>query len=745
VYDVTIDWIKDVESGKVPAPYLIIDTPLGYRVYGLKDVSNLDALGTDYFDFKGRIISLSGLTRSIQPSTSTIIGSYSQKQLQVLTVVLDDADSYFRKLFQIDPFLGQSATLYTGFLDDATTDHIALFSGQITKVEGNDKEVRLSIEEKSSVFDNLFSLKRAGRFDNPLNTNDRLPIVYGDMTTGSEGVWKANYIDTVNFVYCYAGHEVLSNGNGNDITVYVDGVEDWPKFDESNSSYEDMATIDFGFYGDLFSEDCSAFGSWADHDSGDGVSTQVTFDGKSCFRFDGGSVTSANKAERQLISSLTLENRFSIEIKIYFDLLGTYANYDYFMFHFRLGESREYLSVFFATDGVYISPVWDTGSIGNFVVLDTWQTWKFIVTDQNPLTVDIYLDDILIVRGYSISAISGVSQKFILLQRGDATANTKTYLDYIKIDNGARCNKGNSIVTVKGKGKASGSTLIENIIDILYDFLVVEAEMPSALFNTSGKAKAIANFDSQSYVAAGVIDSDENLWNIVSKMMGSFLGSVYFDGDGDLIVDIDIGYEYFPHAVINKGDIDLSSLKWKLNRDDLINQIPVSYSYNYAQNEFESHGPGTSSIDAASQGIFGERMPTTPLKFYWCRDSTSVGNIMNLLVAKLKTPTYQVSFRNVTAKCYHIDVGDYLAVTLPLYDEESGEEWINQIVKVVRTSPDFAKGTVDFTVVDTQTFMTWAELAQGTYRESSFLGTPGTPLLADGSVKAGGNRDLTVY
>lgn len=74
------------------------------------------------------------------------------------------------------------------------------------------------------VLSDTYYLSRTGRYANPLNSNDRLPVVYGDLTDGISGNWILPCINTVNFVYCFASHEVLSIANGNSINIYNDGV-----------------------------------------------------------------------------------------------------------------------------------------------------------------------------------------------------------------------------------------------------------------------------------------------------------------------------------------------------------------------------------------------------------------------------------------------------------------------------------------------------------------------------------------
>lgn len=100
--------------------------------------------------------------------------------------------------------------------------------------------------QQTSLRDTFF-IGRSSIYASPLNTNDALPIVYGDLTDGVNGNWQLPCIDTLTDggVYCYADHEVLSVANGNSIAVYKDGAlvssSDYT-FDEAND-YEGEGVI----------------------------------------------------------------------------------------------------------------------------------------------------------------------------------------------------------------------------------------------------------------------------------------------------------------------------------------------------------------------------------------------------------------------------------------------------------------------------------------------------------------------
>lgn len=396
-----------------------------------------------------------------------------------------------------------------------------------------------------SFLTDTFYLSRASRYSAPKNGNERLPIVYGDMTDGTNGIWPLPCIDTANFVYAFAGHAVLTVAGGNSINIYADGV------------------------------------------------------------------------------------------------LVNPANYTF-------SASNNYES-----------------------------------------------------KG-TISTITFTSDQI------------------------------NAVITARGKGKVlTGTTLMENIIDIVNDFLAVENDFTSALYEATYKSRASQIFTAQSYKAAGAIISDGSIWDIITEMMSSFLGSAYLDGDGDLVLEIDDGtVSQYGATIIRKGDASLIDVKLRLN--NIINQCPANYAYSYADGEFKSQTNDSAHADAISQGIHGIREPNTPYQFYWCRDLVSVQKIQEIIVGKLKNPIYEIEIECNSLKQIHLDQGDVFIYGIDALYGSDGDELLNNYWRTVSVKPNFSKGKINFRALQTPYYMTVAHLADGI-------------CLADGSVKAGNERDTTIH
>jgi hypothetical protein len=563
MYRVPLNFHKRLQRGEKPISYILVSTHMGYRAYAEKELKkvfdplayladgtytaggSLTAGGTSagVIDKSGRVISFGTFERSLQSMKDDVLGSYQSKTLQSMSIDLANTDDYFSKLTASEPFIGREIKYYIGFEDSPQSEHLKLFSGIITEIEELET-FTIEAEEGEDGLSDTFYLGKSNRYTNPLNSSDLLPIVYGNNTDGSTGIWSLPCIDTVNFVYCFADHAVLSVADGNSISIYAAGV----LIDPANYTF-----------------------SASNNYESEGIISTVTF-----------------------------------------------------------------------------------------------------TTDQS-----------------------------------------------------------NTVISARGKGKIlTGTILMGNIIDIVNDLLTVENDWTSSLFETTAKATARETFEAKSYKAAGVITSDAVLWETITSMMGSFLGSAFINGSGELVLDIDINtIPFSPANIISKGDAYLTGATIK--RDNIINQCPCNYGYNYVSSEFKHSTDDTVHADRSSQGIFGIREPNTPYQHYWCRDLTSIQKIQDLIVAKLKNPLHEIEITDTTLKRIGVDIGDHVAYSAAHLYGLDGIPLLNNYWKIISVKPDYAKNQIIFKGLQTPYYMTTACLADGSYT-------------ANDAIKAGGNRDMTV-
>ncbi len=120
-----------------------------------------------------------------------------------------------------------------------------------------------------------------------------------------------------------------------------------------------------------------------------------------------------------------------VVIKTYFDTLDTDDRFSLSIF-----KAAQKLQVEFASDALYyvMEDAPNYFSLGDVVIVDTWQEWRFIINWATK-TTDVYLDNAYVgtATNYTIGGTEGLID---LVQTGSVTPNRITYIDYIKIYEG---------------------------------------------------------------------------------------------------------------------------------------------------------------------------------------------------------------------------------------------------------------------------------------------------------------------
>ena len=146
-----------LQRGEVPIPYIIITTHMGDRAYAEKELTavfdlaavlrmldgsfTLDGsarLGdesTGVIEKSGRVLSFGSFERTLQNINTDVLGSYQSKQLQHMSVQLDDADGRLAQLIAKEPFIGRPMKYFLGFEALPQADHLCRFSGTIMEMD----------------------------------------------------------------------------------------------------------------------------------------------------------------------------------------------------------------------------------------------------------------------------------------------------------------------------------------------------------------------------------------------------------------------------------------------------------------------------------------------------------------------------------------------------------------------------------------------------------------------------------
>jgi len=205
---------------------------------------------------------------------------------------------------------------------------------------------------------------------------------------------------------------------------------------------EDKNGVDYDYGSltpDLLEEDCAAIADWTDGDSDTAVSE---VDPAGQFRFDT-NLGAAGDATSQRWRALSAPpDQFTIEIKTYFDAIGSVSDTDEFRCTY-MGTTWRFTARF-ASDGLFIMKTGGASAeVGTNIVKTgveaALQTWRFQVdktAGEDAATVEVFLDNVsqgTFDCDYETASTSG---RFYLTQYGYTTDNMVSHIDYINVATG---------------------------------------------------------------------------------------------------------------------------------------------------------------------------------------------------------------------------------------------------------------------------------------------------------------------
>lgn len=214
--------------------------------------------------------------------------------------------------------------------------------------------------------------------------------------------------------------------------------------------------------------------------------------------------------------------------------------------------------------------------------------------------------------------------------------------DYPNISNG-------DIITAFGNGIAtstSNTAINYNPMDAIKNFLCNINSFPMSLLDPVSFNKIKTIFDETTHHFYGVLNEDETHWNIVQKIMGSYLGHAYINAQGRLTFKIETTVidQYSIKTVIPKSEIELISARQ--SAANLINQCPISYNYSWVKKDFENQVDTIS--DDISQNIFGKQEPATPFQAYFIQNQVSATKMQRTIIDKWSMPKWEITFEDKT-------------------------------------------------------------------------------------------------
>lgn len=184
---------------------------------------------------------------------------------------------------------------------------------------------------------------------------------------------------------------------------------------------------------DILNENCSGIGDWTDNDDSGCSSTQVTFDGKSCFKFDSPSSAGNIKfAARE--RNITIPDTFTLETEVYLDSTSIYG-----VLYVQVETTSGHKYTLSMEDNDYHSFSLNKGTAGwHYVytgdVFDRWITVRCVV--KSGRKVDLWIDN----RLYLANIVSDFTDAFysnrisIYTVSHSSGDDALAYVNYIKMD-----------------------------------------------------------------------------------------------------------------------------------------------------------------------------------------------------------------------------------------------------------------------------------------------------------------------
>ena len=154
MYRTSIAFHRKIYRDKIPISYIMIETDMGARAYGEKELSLVASatgykadgtvladgtvqatVGVELIEKSGRLMSMSGFKRTAHGDKRGILLGYSTKKQQNMIVSLNNTDQYFSKLIPKEPFLTKQLSVYIGFEELPFEEALAIFEGTITEIK----------------------------------------------------------------------------------------------------------------------------------------------------------------------------------------------------------------------------------------------------------------------------------------------------------------------------------------------------------------------------------------------------------------------------------------------------------------------------------------------------------------------------------------------------------------------------------------------------------------------------------
>ena len=243
--------------------------------------------------------------------------------------------------------------------------------------------------------------------------------------------------------------------------------------------------------------------------------------------------------------------------------------------------------------------------------------------------------------------------------------------------------------------------LIENPADQLLHFIEDVVVIPAALIDSSAFVTASDVADDRNYIGAGIVNTEKTVKTVISEICFSILATPYHTNEGKLAVNIfNVTLAGITEAVkySDQNSILQGSFKQTVDVNNIVNDITVSYKYDYTNGEYALTASG-SDENAITDDL---KTYDRSLNFDWIRDTATVNDIIQRYLLRYSYPVINVNFKAPLVALTN-DLADFIKVTHFAGTGSSGFD--GRLFEIIRLDPNMDNLSVSVTGIDSQTWV----------------------------------------
>ena len=273
--------------------------------------------------------------------------------------------------------------------------------------------------------------------------------------------------------------------------------------------------------------------------------------------------------------------------------------------------------------------------------------------------------------------------------------------------------KGRVTAVCKGKKDASGA-LVENPAEVAYDLMTSVWGFSEQDIDMQAFSRAATSAKALGYRASGIILDDHAPADVLTSLLGDFLGRYEIDSFARLKIHItgEKTAAMSPQKVLPR--FAHSRIEAEMARDTVINQVPALYAKDYPGARYIKHDDGSATENRSSQRLYGvRRPPQSPLRLEWVRRESVAAAVQSRIVALYHEPTRILTIEDGSLRALEIEPDDYVAFSVPWMRSRRLEPLVNQIGEVIEVNYDLGEQGMELKIRDTGYFLTTSCLLDG--------------------------------